>query len=150
MLSITSRYALRALGRLARAFEKELILGRDLADQADVPSNYLSKILLSLRNEGIVETTRGTGGGYRLGRPPEDVRLIEIVELFEGSQSEKMCLLDARSNCSPEHPCTAHLGWEKVQGAYLDFLNSTTLADIARAPKGRAGREEAPHQGEGR
>ncbi len=125
-------------------------MGRDLADQADVPSNYLSKILLSLRNEGIVETTRGTGGGYRLARPPEDVRLLEIVELFEGSQSEKMCLLDARSNCSPEHPCTAHLAWEKVQGAYLDFLNSTTLADIARAPKGRAEREEATHQGEDR
>jgi Rrf2 family protein len=128
----------------------ELVLGRDLADQADVPSNYLSKILLSLKNEGIVETTRGTGGGYRLGRPPEEVRLIEIVELFEGSQNDKMCLLDARSNCSAEQPCTAHLGWERVQGVYLDFLNSTTLADIARAPNGRASSEEAPHQGEDR
>ncbi len=117
-------------------------MGRDLADQADVPSNYLSKILLSLRNEGIVETSRGTGGGYRLGRPPEEVRLIEIVELFEGSQTEKMCLLDARSNCSAEQPCTTHRGWEKVQRAYLDFLNSTTLADIARAPDGPAGKEE--------
>jgi Rrf2 family iron-sulfur cluster assembly transcriptional regulator len=142
MLSITSRYALRALGRLARVSEKELILGKDLADQADVPSNYLAKILLSLRNEGIVETTRGTGGGYRLGRPPEDVRLIEVVELFEGSQSEKMCLIDARSNCSSEQPCSVHLGWERVQSVYLDFLNSTTLADIAQVPNGRAGKEE--------
>lgn len=145
MLSTTSRYALRALSRLARAFDEELVLGRDLAEQADVPSNYLSKILLALRNEGIVETTRGTGGGYRLGRPPEDVRLIEIVELFEGSQCDKMCLLDARSNCSTEHPCTAHLAWENVQAVYLDFLNSTTLADIARAPNGSAGRKEAGH-----
>ncbi len=117
-------------------------MGRDLADQADVPRNYLAKILLSLRNEGIVKTTRGTGGGYRLGRPPEDVRLIEIVELFEGSQSEKMCLIDARSNCSSEQPCSVHLGWERVQNVYLDFLNSTTLEDIAWAPDGPAGKEE--------
>ena len=118
-------------------------MGRELADQADVPSNYLSKILLSLRNEGIVQTTRGTGGGYRLGKPPEDVRLIEIVELFEGSQSEKMCLLDARSVCLAAQPCATHLGWEKVQNVYLDFLNSTTLADIARAPNLCSGKEEA-------
>lgn len=117
-------------------------MGRDLADQADVPSNYLAKILLSLRNEGIVETSRGTGGGYRLRRPPEEVRLIEIVELFEGSQTEKMCLLDAQSTCLSEQPCTVHLGWERVQNVYLDFLNSTTLEDIARAPDGTAGKEE--------
>ncbi len=134
---------MRALSKLARDFQKELVLGRDLADQTDVPSNYLSKILLSLRNEGIVQTTRGTGGGYRLGRPPEDVRLIEIVELFEGSQSEKMCLLDGRSNCSTEQPCSTHQGWERVQSVYLDFLNSTTLADIARAPHICSGKEEA-------
>jgi Rrf2 family protein len=108
MLSVTSRYALRALGRLAGTFGKEAMLGRDLANQADVPSNYLSKILLSLNNAGMVEATRGTGGGYRLHRPPQDIRLIEVVELFEGAQKETKCLLDSHATCSNQHPCSAH------------------------------------------
>jgi Rrf2 family transcriptional regulator, iron-sulfur cluster assembly transcription factor len=82
MLSITSQYALRALSHLARQNEKT-VLGRDLAQSVEIPANYLSKVLLVLRNAGLVDTTRGAGGGYRLGRPANEIRLIDVVELFE-------------------------------------------------------------------
>jgi Rrf2 family protein len=67
MLSITSQYALRALSHLARQ-SGEAVLGRDLARSVEIPANYLSKVLLTLRNAGLVATARGSGGGYRLSR----------------------------------------------------------------------------------
>ena len=58
------------------------MLGRELADRAEVPPNYLSKILWALGNAGIIDATRGNGGGYRLKRTPSEIRLFEVVELF--------------------------------------------------------------------
>ena len=64
MLTATSEYALRALVQLARLRNGDSILGRDLAKKARIPKNYLVKILVSLRNVGMVEAVRGQGGGY--------------------------------------------------------------------------------------
>ena len=93
MLSITSQYALRALSHIARQ-SGETVLGRDLAHSVEIPANYLSKVLLTLRNAGLVDTTRGSGGGYRLRRSAADIRLIDVVELFEDvSRSKPSCFL---------------------------------------------------------
>lgn len=76
MLSVTSEYALRALAHLARQ-PGEAVLGRDLAHAVEIPANYLSKVLLTLRNAGLVDTTRGSGGGYRLRKPANEIHLID-------------------------------------------------------------------------
>ena len=81
MLSTTSQYAIRALSHLARMQHGEAVLGRDLAERASVPVNYLSKIMLVMRNAGLVQATRGAGGGYRLARPAAAIRLIDIEHL---------------------------------------------------------------------
>ncbi len=80
MLSATTRYALRALVNLAGMPEGKSLLGRDLSKIAGIPPNYLSKILWTLGSAGFIAATRGTHGGYRLQRRPEEVRLIDIVE----------------------------------------------------------------------
>jgi Rrf2 family iron-sulfur cluster assembly transcriptional regulator len=134
MLSITSQYALRALSHLARQ-EGEAVLGRDLAQCVEIPANYLSKVLLSLRNAGLVDTTRGAGGGYRLRRPANDIRLIDIVELFEEvSRTHPTCFLGRTRACSESEPCTAHSAWKGLQAEYLRFLVSTPLSAIAGTP----------------
>ena len=69
MISTTSEYALRALARLALLSNGSTMLARDLAEDAGIPRNYLSKVLLALRNAGILDSTRGSGGGYRLRKP---------------------------------------------------------------------------------
>jgi len=133
MFSSTVEYALRALVRLAQSSTEGSILGRDLAAMTDVPANYLSKILLTLRKAGIVEATRGAGGGYRLRKPAEDVVLASVVELFD-PRPRAACLLGGGRACSAEDPCSAHQRWERVQRAYRDFTENTTLADISRRP----------------
>ncbi len=140
MFSTTCEYALRALVRLARIPEGTAVLGRDLAQHAEIPANYLSKILLSLRNAGILTTARGTGGGYRLRKSPDEIRLIHIVELFDGARARPACLLGGKE-CSDEFPCSAHHAWRDVRASYVNFLESTTLASISQE-------ERVPHNEE--
>lgn len=135
MLSITSQYALRALTHLARQ-PGEPVLGRDLAQSGEIPANYLSKVLLTLRDAGLVNTTRGSGGGYRLGRPANEIYLIDVVELFEEiSRTKSACFLGQTRKCSDLTPCSAHSSWREVQVAYLKFLIATPLSAIAGKPE---------------
>ncbi len=119
MLSVTSGHALRALTYLARLPEGASMLGRELAGRSRIPANYLSKILGALGHAGIIDATRGNGGGYRLRRAPGEIYLFEIVGLF-----------DRERDCDP---CAAHEAWRNVRATYRDFLHHTTLADISRA-----------------
>ena len=130
MLSTTAEYAIRALLSLASEPDKAT-LGRDLAASSGVPANYLSKILLELKKGGFVQAVRGTGGGYRLGRPPEAVRLMDVVEFVDGAAARPGCFLAGSDNCSVEDPCMAHDRWAAVRDQYVAFLESTTLADVA-------------------
>ncbi len=130
MLSATSQYALRALTEMARLPTGCSILGRELAKKTGIPANYLSKILLCLRNEGLVATARGSGGGYWLLRPAKSIHLVEVVALFDGP-TKPACLLGVNERCSHAQPCSAHMSWRVVREHYEQFLETTTLADIA-------------------
>lgn len=133
MLTTTSEHALRALTHLARLPDGESMLGRDLAEHTGIPANYLSKILWALGNAGVIDATRGSGGGYRLRRKASDICLFEIVELFERDSTRLACFLGGEQDCGHSDPCTAHEAWHGVRDAYMNFLHTTTLADIAES-----------------
>ena len=133
MLSTTAEYALRALIALAEESDKAT-LGRDLAAASGVPANYLSKILLDLKKGGFVQAVRGTGGGYRMGRPPEEIRLMDVVEFVDGASARPGCFLAGSDACSDDDPCLAHDRWAAVRDQYVAFLESTTLADVSEHP----------------
>lgn len=130
MLSTTSQYALRALACLARSPHGDAMLGRELSAEAQVPGNYLSKIMLTMRNAGLVQATRGAGGGYRLANDPGAIRLIDVVALFEGDGARPECVL-GNNICSDRTACAAHARWRSVRQQYLEFLEGTTIGDIA-------------------
>lgn len=131
MLSTTTEYALRALTFLARTPHGQAVLGRELAERTKIPAKYLAKVMLLLRNAGLVGATRGTGGGYCLLRSAEGIYLMEVVEIFEGGGARPQCLLGINAQCSEAHPCTAHQAWHDVRRAYVEFLEATTLQEIA-------------------
>ena len=131
MLTSTSRSALRLLVALARVPSEELVPGRTLARRTSVPANYLSKILHAQGSAGLVEAVRGRGGGYRLGRPPDTVRQIDAVEVFEGVRTHPGCLLGVRPECSDADPCSAHAVFRDVRARWIAFLEETTVADAA-------------------
>jgi Rrf2 family protein len=140
LLSSTATHALRALAHLAHHAGEEAMQGRTLASEVGVPTHYLAKVLATLARSGVLSASRGVRGGYRLARPAEAIRLIEIVEPFEGKRIlESSCLLRPCDPCSEDSRCPAHRAWAEVKTAYTRFLDSTTLADLrGRAPEFRA------------
>ena len=137
MISATSEHALRAIASIAAVTNhtspetREPILARDLSSRAGVPLNYLSKILGTLSRAGILQASRGRGGGYRLVRSADQIPLIHVVELFDGVTARPDCFFGGGRKCSDDNPCTAHDAFKQVLEQYIDFLESTTIADIA-------------------
>ncbi|MCZ2152701.1 MAG: Rrf2 family transcriptional regulator [Bryobacterales bacterium] len=139
MLSITAEHALRALSEMAAIPEGELILGKELAASTGVPPNYLAKILWTLGNAGIIDAIRGSGGGYRLRRPPSEIRLREVVDLFDRHAWRKNFFLSCEQEQPGEQcePCSVQAAWDRVRTEYLQFLESTTIGQIAEMQKRR-------------
>jgi Rrf2 family protein len=130
MFSRTTEYALRALAALACSSDDETVLARDLSPRAGVSISYLSKILRTLGKAGIVHASSGRGGGYRLAQPAEHILLVNVVELFEGVKTRPDCLFESGRECSDDNPCGAHESFKGLRKALVEFLESTTIADI--------------------
>lgn len=142
MLSQTAEYALRAALAMAEQPEDAVRVG-DLATRLRVPQNYLSKTLHQLARSGILVSTRGKYGGFRLARAPEEISLYEIVAPFERFGDKRPCLL-GRAVCSDLAPCAAHDRWKDVKARTNAFFLNTSLKDLihphaaAPAPRRRA------------
>lgn len=135
MLSVASKYALRALAELARQPIGYAMRGQELADSTAIPPQSLAKIMLTLRRAGYVAATRGAGGGYRLMKPANTIALIDVMVVFEGSEARPECFLGINEKCDPQHPCSAHASWGSLRAMYLGFLEHTMLSEISRAPR---------------
>ena len=131
MLSVTTEHAVRALVELARS-PAQAIVGHELADRARIPSQYQAKILGVLIGAGVVSAVRGTGGGYRLAQPADGIRLADVVALFDPAQVQGRCLLHCERPCRDDAPCAAHAEWSAVRTRIIAFLESTTIATVAR------------------
>jgi Rrf2 family protein len=103
-----------------------------LSKRAQIPANYLAKILLVLRNGGLLDTVRGSSGGYHLSKAASEILLIDVVELFEGARSRPSCVLFHSRACSDLTPCAAHHRFRQTRKAYLHFLETTTIAMLAK------------------
>ena len=132
MITATSRYAIRALVRLALLSKDELIGGKELSADLEIPANYLSKVMHNLRNSGFVEAVRGFHGGYKLQKPAQKIHLVDVVELFEGIYSRPRCFLGKDHVCSDQNPCAAHNAFKGARVAYVRFLERTTIASLAK------------------
>ncbi len=86
MLSITSKspYALRALVELHRCGESAPVPLAELARRGEIPVQFLEQLFATLRRAGMLRSQRGVKGGYSFGRPPEEITVLELVELLDG------------------------------------------------------------------
>jgi Rrf2 family protein len=103
---------------------------KHICKERNIPYSFLAKILQSLVKADIVRSTQGRNGGYQLERPAETISLYDIKILIDGSKDFEHCAF-GRSVCSPQFPCSHHNIWSSIQAQILDFLQNTTLADLA-------------------
>ncbi len=129
MLTRTGLYAVRAMVALARLPERAYAGAAKVAQDIGAPPNYLSKLLKTLARQGLVESQKGLGGGFRLARDPKSIALLDVVEPIEHVSRWSGCIL-GRPECSDVAPCAIHTRWKAVRDAYLHMLRRTTVAEL--------------------
>lgn len=135
-LSKKTQYSLRALYALSRVPRTRPVLIADMARQEAIPKKFLEQILLKLKNEGLVESKKGKGGGYTLLRDPETITLGEIIRRIEGPLAPLPCASETAyrkcDECVDDRFCETKLVMRDVRDAIAGILDSTTLADVCR------------------
>lgn len=129
--SPTCQHALRALIYLATRAPGAPVLVREIAGEAKVPRQSLAKILHGLRNKGLVRSTKGPGGGYRLAKPAAEIRVVEVIEAVDGPvQLSKSCVMGLEE-CDDEESCALHDYWKLFRGQYITAISRMTLEAAA-------------------
>jgi Rrf2 family protein len=115
---------------LATKHAGEISLISEIAASVDVSQTLLAKIFQQFNKHGLVKSFRGTGGGFILGRPPEKITLLEIVEAVERSIILNRCLIDEGA-CDRDTFCTVQPVWREVQEKMKAVLCGVDLKDLA-------------------
>jgi Rrf2 family protein len=134
MLSRKAKYAIKALLALADHEPGEPVRISDLARAEQIPPKFLELILLGLRNQGILRSRKGKGGGYLLARDPSEIYLGQIVRMFDGPLAPVPCASQTAyvpcADCRNEAVCGVHLAMKEVRDATARVLDGTSLASL--------------------
>jgi Rrf2 family cysteine metabolism transcriptional repressor len=128
-------YGLRALIDLAEHFESGgIIQAKEIAERQAIPKDYLALIMIDLRKAGLVESTRGPGGGYRLAYPPREITMGQALRSIEEEVSLIDCITDLGfTQCSISLRCRMRNVWIEANAAVMEILDRTTIADLCNA-----------------
>ncbi|SEM82319.1 transcriptional regulator, BadM/Rrf2 family [Pseudorhodobacter antarcticus] len=136
-LSTKGRYAMVALTDLALAQGKsggeELVSLSEISKRQDISLPYLEQLFVKLRRAGLVKAVRGPGGGYRLARPPAEVRISEILEAVEETVSAMHSGAGASGGVSGSRAQSlSNRLWEGLSAHVYVFLHQARLSDVIR------------------
>ncbi len=134
MLSLSKKtdYALLALSHLARAEAGRAVNTREIADQYAIPSELLAKILQKLAKAGLVVSTPGPTGGYKLGRPATAISIGQVIHTIDGPTAITHCMKVGENRCDQHNHCTIRHPLERINTRILQMLNLISLAEINR------------------
>lgn len=134
-LSAKSEYACLAMLELAQHFDAgEPVQLRRIAERHGIPSPFLVQILQELKRAGLITSTRGASGGYRLNQPPQEISLADVLEVVEGHAEPTTCA----SNASPLAPVLLEVCRE-LSAVRRERLEAITLADLVERAHAEAG-----------
>jgi Rrf2 family nitric oxide-sensitive transcriptional repressor len=129
VISKTGTHALTALAVLAKLSNGDYAGTGDVARTIGAPRNYLGKLLKALSGQGLVESQKGKGGGFRLARDPATITLLDVMEPVGRVSRWTGCFL-GQARCSADVACAVHARWSVTREAYFQFLKNTTVADL--------------------
>jgi Rrf2 family transcriptional regulator, cysteine metabolism repressor len=145
MFSTKAEYGVRVMVELARrAGERDggnPVSLAEIAANDGLPLAYLEHLVARLRKAGLVDSRRGSRGGYMLARSPKEISMAEVVEALEGSIAPIECITESSDGsivCSresePGHTCPTKFLWTKVRYSIVRTLQEMTLADLVLGP----------------
>lgn len=140
MLSNTCKYAVRAVIYISvYASDKKKVGIKQIATELDIPSPFLGKILQTLSKHNILNSTKGPHGGFYLSRPAEEIALMDIVEIIDGTEIFTSCLIRT-SECSDDEPCGLHDNITSLRKQMKNIFINQTINDLASEFKRNSGR----------
>jgi len=102
-----------------------------LAEETGLPLPTVQKLVSRLSAAGLIESARGTGGGFRLARPPAAISLADIVEAVEGPIALTACVETGKQDCCVQETCRVKPHWNVVNGAVKGALAGVSLASLS-------------------
>ncbi len=145
LFSTKAEYGVRLMVELGRQPGSAPVSLGAVATAENLPLSYLEHLVAKLRNAGLVDSTRGAHGGYRLARPAAEITMQEVVEALEGQIAPMECFHETpegRVLCSHESDgggaCATKLLWTRVQGGVTRALGGTTLQELVEFSGGKA------------
>ncbi len=128
-LSTRGRYSTRLMLELAIRYNDGPVLLKDISSSQDISLKYLGQLIIPLKIAGLIKSTRGSHGGYFLSRPPQKIRLSEILTAVEGSLDITECI-KSPDICYRSKNCVARKIWEKASKKFYEVFQSITLKDM--------------------
>ncbi len=134
-LSTKGRYAVTAMMDLAIHDHEGPVTLADISNCQGISLSYLEQLFAKLRSSGLVEGVRGPGGGYRLGRPADQISIAEIIHAVDESIDVTRC--QGNQDCKGGEKCLTHKLWEDLSTRLYEFLDHLTLANFIQRPSVR-------------
>jgi len=130
--STKGEYGVRLMVQLGRHYGQGPASLAEIAADEDLPRAYLEQLVTSLRDAGLVTSTRGAHGGYELTAPPSEIPMSDVLHALEGPIAPMFCASDDPDHaaCARSARCTVNLLWVRVRDAISGALDSMTLADL--------------------
>ena len=132
MISTRGRYALRVLIDLAEHGGQQYLPMKEVASRQEISLKYLERILPLLTKSGYVEGQHGKGGGYRLKKVPQDIRVGDVLRLTEGDLAPVACLIPGADPCNYAHECRTLEMWKEYFRMTNTFFDGITIANLMK------------------
>ncbi|WP_043739266.1 Rrf2 family transcriptional regulator [Thioalkalivibrio nitratireducens] len=147
-LTTKGRYAVTAMLDVAMHAEQRPVSLADVARRQHLSLSYLEQLFARLRRKGLVSSSRGPGGGYRLSRRSDAITVAEIILAVDEPVDVTRC--GGQANCTHRSQCLTHDLWTDLSQQVESFLSERSLADVLhRYREARAARERVPESGDG-
>lgn len=128
-ISTKGRYGLRILLDLAFHSSGNPRTIKEIAQSQQISVKYISRLIIPLREAGLIESVRGIQGGLKLPRPPREITILKILETMEGPISIVDCVLSPQV-CDKQSVCPSRFIWEQMNQKIREILAEQTLEDI--------------------
>jgi Rrf2 family protein len=134
-LSTKTRYGLRILIQLAEIYGQNIaVKGKDIAIKQNFTEAYLEQIMIKLKEAGLIRTERGRNGGYILVKSPDDITILDVLEVFEGRLDLVRCKEDTKV-CPMIRQCKTTRAWKKLSDTFRAEASKLSLTKILEMNK---------------
>jgi Rrf2 family protein len=128
--STSSKYAVMALIELAARQNNRPVQIKEISNSTGIPYHFLAKLVQTLVKAGLLSSAKGRGGGLTFIHPPSQITIAEVVKAIDGQQAFQSCIFGLQG-CDGTKNCPMHSIWGPIREQIINFLEDTTVADLA-------------------